>query len=251
MSDIETWAETGFSNLTPEQLREAGSALGLSFGPNTKPETMREKLCVAVGQAPPAATVTAPVVTKLERKSIFEPKPNLSASGTWGGRRYDVLIFKGQDAQDTKATNWPARWEDAVYRIPYDRRVSIPEPFYHALVNGKGNKITNEQVTHPDGRIEILHNSIPFQTVTFQNFGVTPGTDGLPGSKREYWQRQAERTGYFRPDGKLVPRKTLIAIRADLYDPQGAAFYKDKSDDDLWTDIMQFLGYEELMDDAA
>ena len=80
-----------------------------------------------------------------------------------------------------------------------------------------------------------------------QYLGVVPGTEHLPGSISEYWLRQAKRTENFTG----LPRRTLMAIRADLYGPAGRNFYKDLTDQDILYDVLSFLGIDEFAEEAA
>lgn len=246
--DVESAAATEFVGKDKAWLRDAMATMGLAVGPNTSEANMRAKLLEALGKVLPTE-IEAPKPVKRTSKSIFDPKPNLTSSGKWGGRRHDVLLQKGMEAQNSKSEYAPLRWEESLVYAKYGTVQPLPEPHFHALNNARGYKVGNEDVTYPDGRKEVLHPLTPFQTITFNYIGVTKGTEHLPASKQEYWQRQAEKTNNFRPDGKLLNRQILIQIRSDLYDPVGRDFFKEYTDEDIWSDIMIFLVGEEAYDE--
>ena len=246
MSDLSQWAEQRFEGLSPADLRKAGKELGATFGPHTSEATMRKKLCEIVG-AMPVASQEAPAATPARLDSRFDPKPNLTSTGQWGGRRHHVTLH--QPSENTENSPKYARlYHECEPRdYPYNVQIDLPEPLYNNLKRAQTGDLEERKILDAEGvlvRIEHIPRMRP--RYPHQYHGPVPGTENLPGSLAEYWHRQAVKTNNF----EGVPRRTLITIRADLYGPAGRAFYKDLTDQDILFDILQFLGIDELAEVA-
>jgi hypothetical protein len=248
-SKFSDWAASKFEGLSREQLREAGAVFGCTFAPNTSERTMRAKLCEQVGMLPNEAQEPAPAaVTPKVLNARFDPKPNLTASGTWGGRRHYVSIFP-QDNQSENSPKYVRLFHECIPRdYPYGEKINLPEPLYESLRQAQRGNLNPREIRTESGelvRIEHIEQRLP--RYPFQDLGIVPGTENLPGSLREYWQRQAAKTDNF----EGLPRRQLIAIRADLLGPVGGRdFYKDLTDQDILYDVLTFLGVDELAEAA-
>jgi hypothetical protein len=242
---IPEWTDRRFEGLTREELRAAGKILGANFGANTGEATMRAKLCEIAGTLPPdeIPAPRATPITEAAANGMFEPKPNLTSSGEWGGRRHLVSIFHPGENTENSPKYVRLFHECEPRDFPYDEIIKLPEPMYQALKNTKRGDLQERRIKDKDGNLaSIEHTTVRTPRYAFQYHGVDPDTASLPGSLTEYWRRQAKRTNNFAG----LPRRLLIAIRSDLHGPAGRAFYKDLTNEDILVDILSFLGIDEF-----
>ena len=262
MSEFDDWKARKFEGLTHEQLRTAGVLLGCTFGPQVTDRVMRVKLCEKLGEIPhpndlrevepepkkgkakdaPKAEEAKPV------KMVRMTRPRVSPADLplWEGRKYRVQVAKGEGAQKHKS--FILYWNFVARAFAYDTIIDIPEPYYDILKNSKiGTVIQHDVQDEKNIRIGTWNEDVFTPRFSFRDFGVTPGTENLPGSILEYWQMEAKDKNYFRdlPNAK-GGRNKLIQIRADLYGSVGVGFYKDLTNEDIWQDIIRFLGFEDI-----
>ena len=243
--DWEKSAESGFAGLDLEQLKEACNVFGITVGPNAKETFIREKLCATVG-APAKLESEAPKKAASRSIGNFDPMPNLTPNGKWGGRMHRVQLTRTADVSE-KQVGVPLGWNGNTIYVFYDRPMDIPEPHYSSLCNTKGNHIITKRSVREDGSVETRQVTVPFQAIPYQDLGITPGTEDLPASGKEYWQRQAVKHNYFAD----TSRNVLITINSSLREPQGKAFYKDLTTDDIRWEVLSALGMESEMEEAA
>lgn len=249
MDKLEQWTESKFEGLSRDELREAGKILGCTFGPNTAEHTMRLKLCEIAGQG-----VEAPVVQEQPKANTetlaLRPRfqrPKLNAKDVWEGRRHRVRVHRGAGAEQHKS--FVLYWDGEPRSFPYDEEIDMPEPYFNVMKQAKIGTVKQKPRKDESGLLIAIENFDVFSPrYSFDYLGVSQGTENLPGSVLEYWQKLAPKKDYFRnlvhkPGG----RKALIQIRADLYDSAPPEYYKDLTNEDILADILRFLGFEELI----
>lgn len=244
--DWEAAAENGFDGLTLEQLRDGCAVFGVAVGSRAGADFIKEKLLAVVG-TPAAKAAAEPVPPKERNLNGFDPKPNLTASGRWGGRMHRVLIPNTLAGTGSRQIGVPLSWQDKTLYVFFDRPMDIPEPHFNALKDARGAHIIPQHKVRPDGSVEVTNIERPFQSVPYQDLGITPGTEHLPGSRLEYWRTQAGKSDYF----ARCKRTVLLSIRSDLIGPAGRATFKDVPDADIRWEILEFLGLEQHMDAEA
>jgi hypothetical protein len=242
--DMERLVSQRFQGLSRTELREAADILGLNFGPNTSERTMRLKLCEKIGTMPPdEASDPAPVSIK-RGNGPFDPKPNLTPSGVWGGKRHRVTIFPQTNENTDNAQSYVRLFHECEPRdYPFGVELDLPHPHYESLRRAETGTLKDREVKDSSGNlVRIEHYEVKSPRYPHQYHGVVPGTEDLPTSLKDYWQRQAVKTNNF----EGIQRRMLIQIRADLYGPVGPAFYKDLTDQDILASILEFLGIDEF-----
>lgn len=247
MDKLEKWVEAKFEGLSRDELREAGKILGCTFGPNTAEQTMRLKLCEISGQGGDVKIneekQEAAAVTLRPR---FQ-RPKLNAKDIWEGRRHRVRVHRGAGAEQHKS--FVLYWDGEQRAFPYDDEIDMPEPYFNILKQAKVGTVKQKPRIDESGKLIAIEDfDVYSPRYSFDYLGVTPGTENLPGSVLEYWQKLAPKKDYFRtlvhkPGG----RKALIQIRADLYDSAPPEYYKDLTNEDILADILRFLGFEDIM----
>jgi hypothetical protein len=239
---FEHWAESKFQGLTRAELREAGQVFGCNFGPNTKEEVMRVKLCevVGAGAAPAEPAKVIPIPSQHGR-------PGLAPTERWEGRRHRVQVHHGDDDKEHKA--FVLQWNGDARAFPFDKVCDMPEPYFHILQHAVVKTVKQRPVKDEEGRLERMESyDVSKPRYAYNYMGVTPGTEELPTSILDYWQRKATANNYFRDLAvKPAGRKALIRIYADLTESKGPDYYKDKTSEDILADILQFLGLEAVM----
>lgn len=232
--DFEQAAADGFVGLNKDELREAAKVFDTTIPPNAGEAYMRDKLCAVVGK--PATRMDVMPKGMQERQAMrgFDPKPNLTSMGRWGGRYQRVILQNTNTSPDSHQAGIPVGWEGNVIYLFFGRELDIPEPHFNVISSTRGAHLQPRRRTREDGTVEVYNVEIPYQPVPFQHIGVTPGTEDLPVSNKDYWQRQAKKNNLF----ANTPRGTLMKIRADLLGQKGREFYKDLTDDDIRDDIL-------------
>ena len=248
--DLKAYVEAKFEGLTREQLREAGEMLGVTFGPATHERTMRIKLCEKIGEGIPESTMSPPpddTPKKPEPVRLMRmQRPRLAPGDIWEGRRYRVQVARAPENAEHKS--FVLQWNFVARSFAYDTMIDMPEPYYN-LLKVKVGRVVQEKEKDKDGNwIGNINRDVYTPRFSFQDYGMTPGTENLPGSILEYWQIEAKKKDYFRALlRKNTGRNTLIQIRADLMGSVGPGFYKDLTNEDIWQDIIKFLGFEDIL----
>lgn len=240
------WSRTGFADLEREQLKQAAEMLGVEFAPQTNNDTLRKKLCEAIGTVDgtlspeTVARVRDEMVPKHTLKLSMTP-PNLSPSGRWGGRYRRVRMVR-PDYYKT-FTAFPIGWEGQIRYFHFDADIDMPWPYYEALKNMRETTIIKE--LSPDGRNAITR-EITNQAIPFSDLGDVPGTEDLPTSMVEYVTWLAQVCDNF---GK-ASRRDLVRVMRWLHGPGVNASLKDVSDDDIRDRLLTFIGVD-IYADAA
>lgn len=205
--NYETHAENGFKSLDRGQLREACKTLGLSVGPNEGDDSMRAKLCAAMGRAPDSAQKPKPAAAVKSSTSI----PNLSPDGIWEGRWYYVTIISPND----KLTSCPVGWNGNYRNLPLGVEVKITAPHYNALTESVGETILQKKTKDEETGIERYEKvSREFREFIVSNARVDPETAHLPSDYVEFFRNlEREHTNFHR-----FGVKQLRAIYARLAD---------------------------------
>jgi hypothetical protein len=249
---IAEWTARKFEGLSRTELKEAGALLGVNFGPQTSERVMRVKLCEKVGTMPTASDTESAPDTKPapspKKASPFDPKPNLTAQGEWGGKKHRVLIHQQNNEGSDNPQTYVRLFHECEPRdYAFGQEIVLSHPRYESLRLAETGKLIPRELKDAEGNlVKIEHYTTKAPRYPFQYLGVVPGTEHLPESLRDYWQRQAEKTNNF----EGIPRRQLIMIRADLLGPATPAFYKDLTDQDILADILGFLNIDEYAEAA-
>lgn len=245
--DMERWTESRFQGLTKDELIAAGEVLNITLLKQMAERTMRLKLCEALGVQPTdESDKVVPAVVpmaNLTKGALFDPKPHLGVGARWGGKRHDCFVYKPPQESEHSQLYFSITWEGYKLDFPYDTKLHMPHPYYEIMKGSIKASITQKKILNDEGMLigyrDIEHKNNRFHS---QYISVTPGTENLPESMCHYWQIQAKKHNNFKtPEGKPFNRRILQGIRADLYGPMGAAFYKDLTDEDILYDILRFL----------
>lgn len=249
IKDFPKWVDTNFEGLDKNQLLGAAAILGLSFPRQTLEKTMRERLVQQIKQSGAPAEEEAPKVREIVRNNgVFDPKPDLKNVNSWGGKRMNVLIYRPAQDDDCPQNYCPLSWEGQTRLYGFGHIVSLPWPLFQSLISSVKVRIDQEEIRDTKGvLIEIRNNETVTPRYNYQIAGPTPGTETLPDSELEYWQRQARKHNHF----KGMKRRTLQQIRSGLYGPVGNDFYKDLTDEDILFSILTFLWGDDAEELAA
>lgn len=242
---IEQWAKSHFEGLSHAELREAGKVLACDFAPNTPDATMRAKLNEIMGAGVPQEVVQAPTARVINLPRLSRPK--LLATDVWEGRRHRVRVNKTEE--DAERICFVLTWDGVPRSFEFGVDVDMPEPYYNVLRMAE-NRIVRQRKIKDGEDHHVRNESYVVRTpkFSFQYFGVTHGTEDLPGGVLEYWQKRAERNDYFsKLPGKPGGRQALIQILSDLSEPKGPEYYKDLTDQDILVQIIRLLGFEHVL----
>jgi hypothetical protein len=245
------WIDSKFEGLTAAELREAGAAIGVNFAPNTSVATMRHRLLEKLGEGPTLPPkqendTTAPPVRMTRRMQ----RPKLAPGDKWEGRRHRVILHRTQEQENHKSCL--LYWNFAAATFPFDEPIDMPYPYYYRLKTAKNPRVVQEPVMTdlPEGgkmRTGTINKVIETQKFTFTDMGVTPGTEHLPVDILNYWQMEARNNDYFRKmRDSTSGRHRLIQIRSDLIGSAGVAYFKDLTNEDIWQEVIRFLGFEDI-----
>lgn len=249
--DIEALARRKFEGLPKNDLLEIATILGHNFPRQTSEKTIRLKLCEVMGQNVEAEKEVPPAVVPIAKKNgAFDPKPDLKNIHNWGGKVHRVKIHKPEQSDDSPQKYCRLYWEGEKRDYAFGVECHLPHPLYESLKNAEKRPIEQEEIKDSKGVLLGIEN---IETVrpryNFNYLGLKPGTEDLPESTLDYWQRQARKTENF----KGQPRRVLIGIRSDLYGPapNGLQFYKDLTDEDILDSVLTFLWGDKIEDSLA
>lgn len=194
--------------------------------------------------------------------------PNLRVSGKWEGRMRRVTIYKFRE--ESQAGAQKIGWEGVFWAVPLGVKVDMPWPYWQSLAGSEhptlghvggtdfidhcSNDVT-EWVKEKDGKLVAHRTPRRLATIRFEDHGDTPGTEHLPESYLQHFQREAARTGCF----KGFSRQALMMIHNILLEPYGdvkafnALYFRDLKDVDLRIKIAGALGpeVEQMMNDSV
>lgn len=253
-SEMEQAAEKGFEHTQLKTLRKYAKDLGVEAGPRAGAKLLRSRLNKAInaaGSDNEEATVAQEAVqqgTKGVTHSMlggFDPKPMLKTGGRWGGRWHRVLLPNTGTGKSSRSTVPIGVNGDIIY-IPYDRATDIPEPHFGVLSRARSANVVEKRKVRNDGTVDIVHELQEYPTHSFQDLGITPGTEDLPTGLHDYWKRQALKTDYF----SRTSRRLLLQIHADVCAAKPRDEFKEMSDPEIRWDILVTLRMSEHMQEA-
>lgn len=180
------WLQTDFAGRTKDELRAACRHLEISIAPNEGIETLTRKLLQYYGKfddQPTGKPVVSPKVAKLRTP------PNLRSLKDWGGKRYRIRAM-AQDESRGGARAFPVCWEGEAYIIdpkivPYQ---DVPAPVYHNLLDAVAGDLKTEWKNEQK---QMQYQWINYPRFPIQVLGVTPGTEHLPESLRDWYIQDA------------------------------------------------------------
>lgn len=241
------WSRASFVGLDRDQLKQAAELLGVEFAPQTNNDTLRKKLCEAIGTVD--NTLDAPTVSLIRQEVPATPRlslqttpPNLGPSGRWGGRYRRVRLVRTDYYKNFNA--FPISWEGALKYFHFDAEIDMAWPYFEALRNMRETTIT--KVLSADGRSAETR-EVTNQVLPFSDLGDTPGTEGLPTSMVEYVQRVAKSNDFF----SKTERRDLVRVMRWLHGPSVNATTKDMTDDEIRDQLLSFIGVDIYADAAA
>lgn len=184
------------------------------------------------------------------RETPLGPIPNLTlGKGKWGGRvRLVTFHAKPGSKQETQPL-----WCNCVYWCaPLGQMLEVPYPFWNVANNCKlwdtGSDDVSEFIKQKDGRLLKVTTPRAQETVFYTDHGDKPGTEDLPDSLADFYQRAALKTHMFRN----FKRPVLIMIHDALEVPRdsapgesppaGMTYFRDMKDEDIRIRIAQTLG---------
>lgn len=231
---IAEWAARDFGGCTKEELRAACKAEEISVAPADGIETLRRKLLEKHGKWADKPSAVAPI-----RRKTRNP-PNLRSVSGWEGKRYRVRLMPAPERGDAPI---PVSWEGETFWLdPKKEYQDLPVPIYNNLKDATAKNIVSSKWNQE--LQTMVHTWSTFQRYTYQDFGVTPGTENLPGSLLEWYRGDCKAHDYYAKEN----RDSLERIWHRLTD--GAHPNKEDRDrnTDSWREeILIFLG---LIDEA-
>ena len=238
------WSRQGFRHCDRQALEQAARLLDVNAPPRLRDETLRARLCQAIGLVegtlPPAPDATPPPAEKPAPR-LSDPPPNLAPSGRWGGRYRRLRLMRGEAHKDHIA--FPVSWEGQLRYFHFETELDMPWPYFSALQSMKEVHIQQHLV---DNGKRVKRSEVARQGISFSDLGDTPGTQHLPRSMVEYvrWLALAnDRLGG-------AARRDLIRIMRWLHGQSVNRLIKDLSDEDLRDTILSFIGVD-IYADAA
>ena len=178
---IDAWKLRDFGGCTRDELREACKFLEIEISPATGLDTLRRKLQEHYGTFEKAASA-APAPRKTGRRP-----PNLRSVLNWEGKRYRI---KAMATQENGERAYPVAWESEVFWIdPKAAYQDVPAPIFHSLNDAEGMTLS---LKWKQERMETERTITKFKRFPFSLMGVTPGTENLPESLRQWYQRDCE-----------------------------------------------------------
>lgn len=175
------WAESDFAGRTKDELRAACRALELSITPNESIDTLTRKLLQHYGkfdQPTKSKAIKAPSTARLRTP------PNLRSVIGWGGKKYRIRAMT-QDESRGGSRKFPVLWEGEAFIVdPNQPYQDLPAPIYHNLRDAQSMDLT----TKWDSQKALMeHRWTKYPRFPFETLGVTPGTEHLPESLRDWY----------------------------------------------------------------
>jgi hypothetical protein len=252
-----------FATATREEMNDAyADKFGSAPSSNLTDDDVRTELVRAYGLAkatidPPGTDQPAqtPIVTGVAKKTPIGAIPNLGPTGKWGGRTRLVTFFPMSDKQETQ----PLGLNGVTWYAPLNVQLEVPWGYWASAQGCKhwdtGSDAVTEWVKTKDGRLEKHCTPKAVETIRYTDHGDKPGTEDLPISYADFFQRKARETQMF----SSFPRPVLTMIHDMLEIPRrnmdgssvepGMAFFRDMRDEDIRVKIAQTLGpeFEEML----
>lgn len=232
------WSRASFVGLTRDELKQAAGILGLEFAAQTNNDTLRKKLCEAIGTV--SATLPESDAKAIRREpsvklALTATPPVLGPSGRWGGRYRRVRLVRGEAHKDYNA--FPITWEGITKYFSFDINVDMAWPYFCALQNMRDTTLT--KTLSSDGHHSVTTETTN-QALPFSDMGDTPGTENLPTDMREYVQWLAHDNDNF----EKAPRRDLVRVMRFLHGPSANTTTKDMGDDEIRDALLSFIGVD-------
>ena len=252
--DLEALKASGFATDDRGYLEKAHTIM-LGYGPEEAEDNdvVRARLKSLSRQTAVQSTNATPtVVTQLHKDTPEAPidlkvMPNLTANGRWGGRWRRVTWL--QDAKDPVqviTVRWETLQQDLVPNTPID----MPWPLYQSLIGAEDRELTR-RYTHSqepgpkEGTLILEETTKITKKYHITDHGDVPGTEDLPESYLQYFQKVARKTNMFHN----VTRSLLLKVHNVLFGTTPITELTGVSDQDLRVKIAVSLGpeYEQMM----
>lgn len=178
---IQEWEQAGFEEIPKDSLRAACRFLGIEVAAAAGQATMKMKLRKHFGLESETAT------TKDVPRGGFRSPPNFRQLDKWAGKKYRVKVNPPDRSQGNR--KFPVSWERQVYWMdPSKPYQDVPAPIYHILNTARKKDLRTEWNL---ARLDMDREWLEFSRYPFDMKGVTPGTEHLPESAHEWFQRDA------------------------------------------------------------
>lgn len=142
--------------------------------------------------------------------------PNLGPSGKWEGRMRRVMVIDPNPESEKKTVS--VAWEGRTWDFAYGGAVDMPWPYWNALKDAVARDEASVNVTEwvrdKKGRVTKVTTPTERPVHNYQDMGDVPGTEDLPESYFDFFQRRAKDTECFRE--LKIPM--LLLIHERLYD---------------------------------
>ena len=217
-------------------------------------DVIRNRLREAVGNAP-RETVAEPSnvtpITAAKSKPVSLLRlPNLSGNGKWEGRMRRIkYIPRNRDDGEQVVV---CRWEEMKQDVIADQEQDLPWPIFMNFCDAVDIKFWKEHDLDPGkkdprmkGRLVTIEHEEVTKKYTFVDMGDVPGTEDLPESYFDYFQRVAKQTNMLRD----VTRALILKVHAILFGVKPMTAFVGVTDQDLRVQIAVSLGpdYENMM----
>lgn len=242
MIPLEEALKTRFSTSTREELVAYAKQAGHKHAPNIKTAALREGLLNTLGvpaQDLPAASQPRAIAA---RSSEVIPDYNLTPNGLWGGRRHRITLHKPSDAPKS-CEGVPFQWNGKPqFFVTFGEPVDVPEPIYERMRELKRGTGKMKLLDNGEVETEFTHREVH----AFNYHGVTPGTENLCGSIKEFYQ--AKGASWFHK----LERRPMLQIMA-LIEKQPTVGRGEKErpmlDEELRGVLLQeFFGFSDAVD---
>jgi hypothetical protein len=233
---IESLAASQFSTVDRAQMRGILDTLGVQAPGNAGVDWMRRKALAHLGMATDPGSAT-PDATPPNRDS----KPLADAGFTngpgWRGRWHIVIIT----AASPEIKSCPLSWEGWTINCPLGVEYELPEPHFNRLRDAVGGLVSQKRISDQEtGDVRYDKIITPFRQFNYNYLGVKPGTENLPVSAQDYYQRLARKNNRF----LNAKRSSLIRIYSALYSDADVKVLRQMKDEDIRSEILRFLGPE-------
>jgi hypothetical protein len=247
---IEQWKAQKFEGLSKLELKEAGKLLGAVFAPNQSEANMRKRLNAVVEVNGTTEIKDSDNVIPIQRKKMAG-RPKLNATDLWEGMRYTVEV--SPNAANSGHKNFMLTWDGVARAFPYKKKIDMPFPYYNVLKTSEDRQVKQRKIKDEDGNLEQMEcYVVSTPRFSFQDYGVTPGTENLPNSMLDYWQGKALKNDFFKDIVSVEDgRKVLIQCHMDITEPHNPDYYRDQTNVDILNSCLRLLGFEDEIYNTA
>jgi hypothetical protein len=190
--------------------------------------------------------VTKAAVTEASAAVKRGAMPNLASTGPWGGRRRRIKLLRDSRRHEGWRA-YPLGWDGETIYFHFDTVLDMPYPYYESLRNMVHNRIKKEE-SIVNGKVVVITTEEASLDLAFSDMGDTPGTEHLPISMIDWFQKQAYDNGLFAQASRRVLTEYLRLL---LGQTEAGRFAKDRNDDELRDRVLSFIGIDPLELEAA